>query len=76
MPVILRGAAVDTWLDAAVSEPTRLEPLLTPLPAGEMKGTPVSDLVNSVRNDGPECIEPATPLAPEPPSPQLSLGLE
>ena len=76
MPVILRGNTIDTWLDRSISEPALLEPLLAPLPGHEMKATPVSALVNSVRNEGPECIEPATPLAPEPPSPQLSLGLE
>jgi putative SOS response-associated peptidase YedK len=76
MPVILRAPAVDTWLDTAISDPAQLEPLLRPLPDGTMKGTPVSDRVNSVRHDGPECIEPATPISPEPPSPQLSLGLE
>ena len=68
--------AIDRWLDHTVSEPAQLEPLLAPLPGELMKGTPVSDRVNSVRNDGPECIAPATPLTPEPPSPQLSLGLE
>jgi putative SOS response-associated peptidase YedK len=76
MPVILRGAAIDTWLTPAVAEAAELESLLRPLPGSEMKATPVSPLVNSVRNEGPECIEPATPLSPEPPSPQLSLGLE
>jgi putative SOS response-associated peptidase YedK len=76
MPVILRGGTIDTWLDKSISEPAQLEPLLASLPGSEMKATPVSALVNSVRNEGPDCIAPATPLAPEPPSPQLSLGFE
>ena len=76
MPVILHGGAIDTWLDRSISAPPQLESLLAPLPAEAMKSTPVSSRVNSVANDGPECIEPATPLAPEPPSPQLSLGLD
>ncbi len=77
MPVILRGPAVDTWLDPAVADPEALEPLLQPLPAEELKATPVAPLVNSVRHDGPELIAPATPLRGEPPpSSQLSLGLE
>jgi putative SOS response-associated peptidase YedK len=75
MPVILRGATIDTWLDPTVTEPAQLEPLLAPLPGADLKATPVSPLVNSVRNEGPECIAAATPLSPEPPSPQLSLGL-
>jgi len=76
MPVILRGGTIDTWLDSNIAEPAKLAPLFAPLAADEMKATPVSARVNSVRNDGPECLEPATPLAPEPASPQLSLGFE
>jgi putative SOS response-associated peptidase YedK len=77
MPVILRGRAVDAWLDPAVSDPALLEPLFAPLPSADLKATAVSPRVNSVRNEGPECIAPAPPLtAEEPPPPQLSLGLE
>jgi putative SOS response-associated peptidase YedK len=76
MPVILRGENVDTWLDRSVSETAKLEPLLTPVPAEAMKGTPVSPRVNSVKNEGPECVEAATPIAAAPESPQLSLGFE
>jgi putative SOS response-associated peptidase YedK len=75
MPVILRGSTIDTWLNPAIAEPSQLEPLLAPLSGAEMKATPVSPRVNSVRNEGPECIEAATPIAPEQPPPQLSLGL-
>ena len=77
MPVILRDQAVDAWLNPAKTEPAEIEPLLLPLPDGALKATPVSPRVNSVRFDGPECIEPTTPLTPEtPPPPQMSLGLE
>lgn len=77
MPVILSGSAVDAWLDPATSDPARLEPLFAPLPAAALKSTPVSPRVNSVRNEGPELLEPAPPLPPEKPSPpQLSLGLD
>lgn len=76
MPVILRDAAVDTWLDARVTDTPPLEPLLAPVPDGEMKRTPVSPLVNSVRHEGPDCIVPAEPLRDESPPPQLSLGLD
>ena len=79
MPVILSRDDADLWLDPHVDEPGRLTPLLRPYPAGEMTGTPVSPRVNSVINDGPECLDPV-PLPPEmdPPAadpPQLSLGL-
>lgn len=76
MPVILRGGTIDTWLDPAISEAPQLEPLLMPLASEDMKATPVSSRVNSVRHEGPECLEPATPIGKEPASPQLSLGLE
>ncbi len=80
-PVILRGAAIDTWLDLAVSEPARLEPLLAPLPGELMKSTPVSPRMNNVRHESPDCIEAVPPPAPPPPAParndsQLALGFE
>lgn len=59
MPVILPKAAEDFWLDPAVKDHTRLLDLLRPYPAEEMDAYPVSNLVNSVKNDSPECIEPA-----------------
>lgn len=79
MPVILRDGGIDAWLDPAVIEPARLQPLLGPLPDGTMKATPVSTRVNSVRHEGPECLEPApVPTAPPEagPGPQLSLGFD
>lgn len=79
MPVILTGTGIDQWLDPAISEPASLEPLLAPLPATVMKAMPVSPRVNSVRNEGPECLEPApvpTAAAKDDHGPQLSLGLE
>jgi putative SOS response-associated peptidase YedK len=79
MPVILAGAAIDQWLDPVNADPAGLEPLLAPFPANLMKAMPVSPRVNSVRHEGPECLEPApipTPPAASAGSPQLSLGLE
>ena len=76
MPVILRDAAIDRWLDPATKDASPLEPLLAPVPGELMKATPVSANVNSVRNEGPELIEPVTPITSAPPSPQMSLGFE
>ena len=73
MPVILDGAAIDQWLDPKLHEPAQLEPLLRPLPASIMAGVPVSTRVNAVRNDGPECLEPASVEAAS--DDQLGLGL-
>jgi putative SOS response-associated peptidase YedK len=79
MPVILQDAALDTWLDPAVDHAAALDPLLTPLPGELMKSTPVSPRMNSVRHEGPDCIEPVPPPVPPgtgPAEAQLALGLD
>jgi putative SOS response-associated peptidase YedK len=58
MPVILQGTSVDAWLDPAIDDPKALTELLIPLPAELMNCVPVDPLVNSVRNNSPQCIEP------------------
>jgi len=58
MPVILPKGAEDLWLDPTIEDHTRLLDLLQPYPADEMTAHTVSKLVNSVKNDSPECIEP------------------
>ena len=35
-----------------------MQSLLVPIPVKRMKGWPVSTLVNSPRNDTPECVAP------------------
>lgn len=62
MPVILPKGAENFWLDPDVEDPSRLLDLLQPYPADEMAAFRVSSLVNSVKNDSPECIEPASAL--------------
>jgi hypothetical protein len=44
-----------------IETPTRAscKSLLTAFPAEEMEAYPVSTLVNSLRNDPPECVVPA-----------------
>jgi putative SOS response-associated peptidase YedK len=58
MPVILQKDDEDAWLDAALTDPARLLPLLAPYPAEAMEAYPVSRLVNSTRNDSPEVLQP------------------
>lgn len=58
MPVILPREAEMQWLDRTVEDPQALLQLLTPYPAEAMAAHPVSQLVNSPRNDTPACIEP------------------
>ncbi len=60
MPVILRGDDREAWLKADAGDPL-LHELCVPLPAGLMSAHPVSTLVNSPRNDVPECAEAVAP---------------
>ncbi|MBT5433539.1 MAG: hypothetical protein HOK83_07750, partial [Rhodospirillaceae bacterium] len=43
-----------------------LAELLTALPDGELIADPVTTLVNNVRNDSPDCLEPANEDEPQP----------
>jgi len=61
MPVIIPKEHYDLWLDPAIHDLKRLEPLLVPFPADETEAYPVSRLVNDPQNDLPECIEPIEP---------------
>jgi putative SOS response-associated peptidase YedK len=56
MPVILHPEEYSLWLEAEEREREQLRELLRPYPAEEMIGYPVSPLVNSTRNKGPELI--------------------
>ena len=58
MPVILDPKDYDKWLDPARQDPQDVLPLLVPFPADRMQFVPVSTLVNSPRNESPECIVP------------------
>jgi putative SOS response-associated peptidase YedK len=60
MPVILTLEAAQIWLDPDASGET-LKALLRPYPAETMMCRPVGPAVNSVRAEGPQCIEPLAP---------------
>ena len=55
MPVILRQEDEEKWLDPSVTEAGRLTSLFSQYPADAMETFEVSTLVNSPKNDGPEC---------------------
>jgi putative SOS response-associated peptidase YedK len=59
MPVILEAADWARWLDPSTQDLSELEPLLAPAPEDGLVLYPVKPLVNNVRNNGPELIEPA-----------------
>lgn len=74
MPVILDRRDYARWLNRECEDPQDLLPLLKPFPADRMQLTPVGTVVNSTRNDGPECLKPQTPQRPAPhPPAQRSL---
>jgi putative SOS response-associated peptidase YedK len=65
MPVILSRESWDIWLREVQYDRTQqhtLRSLLSPFPAERMSVVPVSTLVNSARNDTPECLEPVGPV--------------
>ncbi|HXI82036.1 MAG TPA: SOS response-associated peptidase, partial [Verrucomicrobiae bacterium] len=59
MPVIVDELAWAIWLDTSLDDPAELQGLLQPNEGVDLRIVPVSRLVNDVRNDGPELIEPA-----------------
>jgi putative SOS response-associated peptidase YedK len=58
MPVMLSPEEERDWLRPEVTEPAELLPMLDPYPSDEMEAYPVSNLVGSVHNNGPELIGP------------------
>ena len=58
MPVILPREAEDVWVDPEMTDIATLRGLLVPYLADEMAAYQVSTVVNSPKNDSPECIEP------------------
>ncbi|HEY8845984.1 MAG TPA: SOS response-associated peptidase [Candidatus Limnocylindrales bacterium] len=60
MPVVVPEEAWSTWLDPGLDDSAELQGLLQPNEAVDLRILAVSRLVNDVRNDGPELIEPAS----------------
>lgn len=58
MPVIVGREDFDLWLDPALEDREKLEPLLKPFDPQQMETFPVSRAVNSPANDVADCIEP------------------
>ena len=62
MPVILPREAEEAWLDPETEDVGALSELLLPYPSDRMQAHEVSTLVNSPRNNSPECIAPVASL--------------
>jgi putative SOS response-associated peptidase YedK len=58
-PVVLDRDRWSTWLDPEVTDGAAVLAMLASPGAGRFAAYPVSTLVNSVRNDGPELLVPA-----------------
>jgi putative SOS response-associated peptidase YedK len=58
MPAILLPENESRWLKEP--DESLLQSLLKPYPGGLMTAYPVSKLVNSPKNDGPEILRPVT----------------
>ena len=58
MPVVVPERAWDLWLDPGVADLAELRGLFEPTDEIRLRIDPVRDLVNNVRNDGPELVEP------------------
>jgi len=56
MPVILPRDVEQEWLDQGINDSTFLKSLLVPYPADLMIAYEVSAFVNSVKNNGAECL--------------------
>ena len=61
MPVILLRDRWDYWLDQSLTDTEEVRALMDfPAPDAHLRFWPVRDLVNSIRNSGPELAEPLT----------------
>ena len=58
MPAILRRRDEQRWLSSSLPGAGELAELLSPYPAEEMTAYPVSSMVNGLKNDGEELIQP------------------
>ena len=58
MPLVLPPGRWDAWLDPENREPDDVRALLEPEPPGRFTAVAISNRVNSVRNNGPELLQP------------------
>lgn len=63
-PVIVPAELQAAWLDCSSGKADVARELLDAMPEPHLEPRVVSTAVNSVRNDGPELVEPAAPPAP------------
>jgi putative SOS response-associated peptidase YedK len=71
MPAILDDSEAKRWVEPGSMTSEQVAELTVPHPTEEMEAAPISSLVNSPRNDGPEVLEPVA-FVPPPPKPAQS----
>ena len=59
MPVILEPRYYQIWLSQDEQPTERLKRCLEPYPAAQMEAFAVSTVVNSPKNDSPQCVQPS-----------------
>jgi putative SOS response-associated peptidase YedK len=68
MPLLVEPDRYAAWLDPSRSDVEDLKKLLVPAAPGRLEAYPVSTTVNSVRNNGPELLDPLEAVPAEPPA--------
>jgi putative SOS response-associated peptidase YedK len=58
MPLLVERGKYGAWLDPTQEDPDVLGGLLVPAAPGRLEAYPVSTMVNNVKNNGPELVEP------------------
>lgn len=58
MPLILKTEVIREWLDPRITNAGQLYEILHKGTVKNLEGYPVTTFVNSVKNNGPECIKP------------------
>jgi putative SOS response-associated peptidase YedK len=58
MPLLVEPERYSAWLDPTRNDPDGLRELLVPAAPGRLEAYPVSTDVNSVRNNGPQLVDP------------------
>ncbi len=61
MPLFVEPAQWRRWLDPLLDDLEEVSTLLVPAAPGQLQAYPVSTAVNSVRNNGPELLDPLPP---------------
>ncbi len=64
MPTLVEPENWSRWLDPSLDDPAVLQGLLRPASPGRLEAYPVSSMVNDVRNNGPELLQPVAAGGP------------